>query len=104
MESKVARVSVSRTSSKDIKIRGLEVLIDGKAVADLKFGDTFEHEVSPGKHTLKVNNTLYNKSIDFDVQAGQTAKFNAGNFVSGLGGVAFLVVGMGPYKVFLEKA
>ena len=99
-----AKISVSRTSPKDIKIRGLEVLLDNKTIKDLQFGETFEHEVTPGKHTLKVNNTLYNKSVDFDVQAGQTAKFNAGNYVSGLGGVAFVVVGMGPYKVFLERA
>jgi len=94
---------ISRDSPKDIKIRGLFVLLDGKEVANVAYGKTFEMSLKPGPHTLKVTNNLYSKVVELDLKEGETATFAARNVISGLWAVIIGWSGLAPYKVVLEQ-
>ncbi len=95
---------IVRNSEKDIKIRGLEIHVDGEFVLDLQYGNQREIPLTAGEHELKVTNTLYSKKETFEIGEGQTVRFETGNVVTGFGAVLFTAVGMGPYKVFLRRA
>ncbi len=98
-----AKLIVSRTMPKDIKIRGLFILLDGKEVANISYGKTFEMGLATGKHTLKVTNNLYSKVETLDVKEGETYRFEAGNLLSGLWAVIIGWSGLAPYKVVLTR-
>jgi hypothetical protein len=72
-------VVVRRTSDHDIKERELYVSVDGGPNHILRFGDAARIEVAPGRHRLRVHNTLYRKFAEFDVSPGQEVRFRATN-------------------------
>jgi hypothetical protein len=43
------------------------------------FGDATSRDVAPGRHTLRVSNTLVWNTIAFDVKPGEQARFEAIN-------------------------
>src|SRR5579862_9055445 len=98
-----ARLVVNRNSTRDIKIRGLFVFVDDKEVANIAYGESFDTELQPGSHTLKVTNKLYSKSVDLDLKEGETAEFTAANVLSGLWAVIIGWSGLAPYKVVLQR-
>jgi len=78
-----ATVTVTRTSEADFKSRQLIVWIDGARVATLMWGDSVTMELPPGRHSVRVSNTLVWKTIDFDLQTGEQVFFEAINHRAG---------------------
>jgi hypothetical protein len=99
----MGRIAVSRNSGRDMKIRGIELLLDGEFVGNLAFGQTYEAEIAPGTHTLTATNRMYSPSIDFEVKAGDTVRFVVTSIP--LGGLWLLIAMMGTvaYRVKLER-
>jgi hypothetical protein len=102
-ESEGCRIIVSRTSERDIKIRGLEILVDGNFAANLQFGTSFEGTVACGPHRVTATNRMFSRSLDFEASAGKPSRFVA--TCVPLGGLWLLVAMMGTvaYKVRLER-
>jgi len=98
-----AKMVVERVSDRDIKMRGLKVLLDGNYLTDLSFGNRVEVQVESGPHIVRVTNNLYSSQLEFDAVAGGVSKFGAGNVMRGLGALMFVVMGIGPYRTFLER-
>ena len=96
-------LSVSRNSPKDIKIRELHLLLDEVEIGNLGFGDSIERSIPAGEHRVTATNRLYSKSEDFAIGEEETVTFETANIASGCGGLMFIVVGMGPYKVRLRR-
>ncbi len=96
-----AHVIITRDSERDIKMRGLEVFVDDTFLADLAFGDSCSHDVTPGEITVKVTNRLYTKRLTITLAAGETYHVQAGNYFGSVGGIMMAVFGFGPYKVFV---
>ena len=78
-----ARVTIHRTSDRDVKDRQLLISIDGTRVATLLFGQTKTVEVDPGEHRLRVNNTLVWKTVTFATKSGDDLHFTAVNRAPG---------------------
>jgi hypothetical protein len=100
---KMAKLRISRTSDRDIKMRGLEVLLDDQHLTDLSYGKQAEFEIEPGEHTITITNTVYTKKDRFTIGAGRTAAYEIANIVTGLGSVMISAFGIGPYRVELRK-
>lgn len=98
-----AELIVSRNADYDIKMRGLEIFVDGKFAHDLSYPKSWSTQLSPGQHTIEVSNHLYKKSIDVQAIAGQKIELLAGNRFTPVGGIMVTVLGMGPYRVFLTE-
>jgi hypothetical protein len=73
------QVTVHRTSTEDVGDRQVIFSIDGERVAQLLFGQTFTREIAPGRHTLRANNTLMWKTIEFDAPPGAHVHFTCIN-------------------------
>lgn len=98
-----AKLKVARTSQKDIKMRGLEVFLDGKFLQDVGFGKEFELDIPTGDHVLKISNTVYSKTEEFHVGSGQSVAFEVANVLSGFGALMMSAIGIGPYKVSIRR-
>ena len=96
-------VMVSRTSDDDFKARQLVIWIDGEKIGDLMFGETFSRDVAPGKHTLRVSNTLVWKTVSFDVQSGDQVRFQAVNRPGRLTYPMLVLLGAGPLYVTIKR-
>jgi len=98
-----ARVTVSRNASDDVRMRQLEVSIDGRHAATLLYGDTMTRDIEPGRHRLRIHNTLVWKTVHFDLGAGQHARFTTVNR-AGFGTYSMLgLLGAGPLYVTIRR-
>lgn len=86
-----------------MKIRRLQVLLDGEHWADIEFGQTISRVVDPGPHVLKVTNSVYSKQIEFTAGPTGAVRFIAGNIMGGLTSMMMSTLGFVHYRVFLEK-
>ena len=96
-------VTVSRTSDDDFKARQLVIWIDGEKIGDLLFGETFSRDVAPGRHTLRVSNTLVWKTVSFDVKAGDQVRFLVVNRAGRLSYPMLVLLGAGPLYVSIKR-
>ena len=77
-----ATLVVRRDSDEDIKMRNLEVHIDGKWCADVDYGRAFETEIEPGEHTVMVTNKMKRAEATFVAREGETVVFQGVNVLS----------------------
>lgn len=96
-------VTVSRTSDEDFKQRQLVIWIDGDKVGDLMFGEAFSRDVAPGRHTLRVSNTLVWKTVTFDVKPSEQVRFEVVNRPGRLTYPMMVMLGAGPLYLTIRR-
>lgn len=102
-----ATLTVRRRDPLDVGYREVFVLLDGQPLTMLRYGAEFSEAIEPGRHTLKVHNTLFRKSLDFVAGAGERITFSTANR-AGWGTyspLALLIgfLGAGPFYLSLER-
>jgi hypothetical protein len=73
---------VRRDSEEDIKMRGMEVYVDGEFKTDLQYGGAFELVLPPGEHHVAVSNKLKKQEAQFVLREGETVVFQGTNVLS----------------------
>lgn len=102
MEPPQAQVTVARTAERDIGIREVRVWLDEELVATLLNRQSVTRAVAPGRHTLRAHNTLVGKTIEFELAAGEHARFSTAN-TSGCATSLIFLLGAGPIYLSLER-
>ena len=98
-----AHLVVSRTMSVDVGQRQVYVLLDGERIATLMFGQQVKKEIAPGKHQLRLNNTLVRKTVEFDVAPGETVQFQFANRAGRFALPFLTVMGVAPLYLTVER-
>jgi hypothetical protein len=98
-----ATVTVHRTSSADMQERELYVSIDGGPNTILSFGDSVTLNVAPGRHRIRVHNTLSRRVAEFDAAPGDQVRFSAANVRGRNFGILATFLGIGPMHTVLER-
>jgi hypothetical protein len=95
-------LTIHRTSLSDEQSRQIVCRLDGVLVAELLFGQTHTHEIWPGRHVLRVHNTLMWRTIEFDALPGTHVHYTVANR-AGRGYYALLlVIGVAPLFLVVE--
>ena len=103
MSSEAARVTVTRTSPRDIGQREVFVSLDSQEMAIMRFGETATREVEPGSRLLRIHNTLFWKTFELTLAPGQHVRFAVVNR-AGWGTYAIAsVLGAGPIYLDIER-
>jgi hypothetical protein len=101
-----ATIVLSRTSPDDVGIREIYVSIDGRDAGVLRPGTTITTQVQPGHHVIKAHNTLFWRTRECDLAAGETAEFlgvnKAGGGAMGLS-ILMAVLGVGALNLQFER-
>lgn len=98
-----ARLLVTRNSERDVKNRQVFVSLDGTSIGDILFGEQLDRPVTPGWHRMRIHNTLFWKTIEFEAAAGETVHFNTVNY-AGKGFLHFvLIIGVAPLFLAVER-
>lgn len=98
-----SRVTISRTSEKDVRQRQMIVKLDDEPFATLMYGQAATRPVEPGQHRLRVDNTWVKKTVDFDIAPGEHVKFR---LINRSGRFTWFLVGMlgaGPMYITIER-
>ena len=99
----VARLTVERVASDDVRTRQVVLSLDHEALATLLFGERVTREIPAGHHRLRAHNTLVWKTVEFDAQPGEHVKFRTVNR-AGFGSMWLVaLLGAGPLYVTLER-
>ena len=101
-----ATIVLSRTSPDDVGIREIYVSIDGHDAGVLRPGTTITRQVAPGPHVVKAHNTLFRRTRECDLAAGETATFLAVNKAGGgsmVMSILMAVLGVGPLNLKFER-
>ena len=97
-------VTIARTHASDVKHRQLVITLDGDSLGDLLFGESIQRDVAPGRHRLRVSNTLVWKTVEFDVKPGEQVRFEAINRAGKLTYPMMIILGIGPLYVTVKRA
>lgn len=98
------QLEIVRNHPQDIQDRPVYLWVDGeKWDGVLRYGTTFTRELPPGRHTLKVHNTLFGHTVEFDAAAGETVRFRCENGLTGGGMVMVLMMGVAYLRVRLTR-
>jgi hypothetical protein len=68
-------VTFCRTHRTDIGQRQIILRLDGGAPRTLLYGESWTEEVQPGRHHLRVHNTLFWKNLTFATEPGEHLEF-----------------------------
>lgn len=98
-----ARVTITRNSPADAQERQVVVSIDGVKAATLMFGGSITREVAPGRHRLRVHNTLVWKTMHFEVKEGESASFTVVNRPGGSTNGLLTILGARPLYLDLTR-
>lgn len=99
-----ASVTIARTHASDVKQRQLVITLDDERLGDLLFGDSMQRDVTPGTHRLRVSNTLFWKTVEFEVKPGEHVRFEAINRAGKLTYPMMIILGAGPLYVTVRRA
>src|SRR5262245_4954241 len=102
-EQKQAKLTVTRTKPNDVKRRQVYVAIDQEKLGFLLYGDSLTWNIAPGHHTLKVNNTLFWKKVEFDAAPGEHVRFAINNYTGSAFYALVLVFGIAPLYLSIER-
>lgn len=98
------QVTVTRNCEDDVQTRQIIVSFDGERKAELMFGDTVTMFASPGRHTLRVDNTWNHKDLVLDVTAGNDLRFVTKSTAGQFSRFLLVAFGAGPIYVSIEPA
>lgn len=98
-----AVVTVRRTADDDVQDRQVYLSIDGEDWVTLLYGQEVSRELSPGRHTLKANNTLVRKTVAFDARPGEHVRFQCINKAHWTGMLFMAFLGAAVLTVRLER-
>ena len=102
-DSTPARLVITRNSERDARQRQIFVSLDGERVGDIVFGESLKRDITPGRHFVRIHNTLFWKTIDFDAAPGETIHFNTINY-TGKGFLHLvLILGVAPMFLVVER-
>ena len=103
MDALTARITVTRRHHTDVRDRQIVVSLDGEPFATLLYGETVTREAEAGAHRMRAHNTLFWKTLDFDVAPGEHARFSVINR-AGPGSYSLLgLLGAGPLYLTFER-
>jgi hypothetical protein len=96
-------VTVVRNHRDDIKQRQMIVWLDDERIATLMYGDDVTRDIEAGPHRLRVSNTLFWKTVEFDVKAGEQVRFEIINRAGRITYPMLAFIGVAPLYVTVRR-
>jgi hypothetical protein len=96
-------LTVHRTSPEDVKTRQVIFSLDGKKIGQLLYGQSLTREIPPGRHSLRANNTLVWRTVEFDAEPGAESHYRCVNRAPESLYFMLFIFGVAPLYVTLER-
>jgi hypothetical protein len=73
-----AAILVSRTSPNDFQDRQIYLWIDEEPIGKIRYGDAVSRPIEPGRHSIRVFNTLFTRTLIVDAAPGEQVRVQCG--------------------------
>jgi hypothetical protein len=71
-------IVLRRNSPLDFQDRQIYVWIDDEPLGKIRYGETINRAIEPGRHTVRVFNTLFTRTLDIDAAPGEQVRVQCG--------------------------
>jgi hypothetical protein len=99
----VCHLTITRSSSDDLRQREVIAALDGDEIARLMDGESATCAISSGHHRLRVDNTWNRKTVEFNAAPGEHPKFFVTNRAGSLSQFLKFTFGGGPTYVEIQR-
>jgi hypothetical protein len=76
---KGAQLTITRNTSNDFQDRQVYVFVDEEPWGKIRYGRPITREITPGPHTVRVNNTLLSDTLAFTAIPGEHVRLRCSN-------------------------
>lgn len=98
-----AQLTLVRNSPNDFRDRQVYVWVDGQSWGKLKYDVPLSAEIPPGPHRIRVNNTLFNDTLEFTAAPGEHVRVRCTNGMPRGGWVMLILLHATYLRVKLER-
>ena len=100
--SAAAQITIVRNSPEDTQTRQIVVYLDGENQGELMYGDSVTLPVTPGAHTIRVDNTWNRQDLQVEAHAGDQLQFLTKSVAGKFSWFLLGFLGFGPINVSIE--
>jgi hypothetical protein len=98
-----AAIVVRRNSPHDVQDRQIYLWIDDEALGKIRYGEAVNRPIDPGRHTVRVFNTLFSRTLAIDVAPGEQVRLQCGNGMPAAGWLMLFFLHVTYLKVWLAR-
>jgi hypothetical protein len=98
-----SEIIVRRTSPNDFQDRQIYVWIDEEPLGKIRYGDAISRPIEPGRHTVRVFNTLLSRTVTVDAAPGEQVRLQCGTGLPTAGWLMLMFLHVSYLKVWLAR-
>ena len=98
-----AAIVVRRNSPHDFQDRQIYLWIDDEPLGKIRYGEAINRAIDPGRHTVKVFNTLFTRTLDVDVAPGEQVTVQCGTGMPTVGWLLFMFLHVTYLRVWVTR-
>ena len=98
-----AQLTIVRNAPGDFRDRQVYVWVDGASWGKIKYDVPLSAEIPAGTHRIRVNNTLFNDTLDFIAAPGEHVRVRCTNGMPRAGWLMFVLLHATWLRVTLER-
>jgi len=98
-----AQLTIVRNAPDDFRDRQVYLWIDGQSRGKIRYGVPLSEEIAPGPHRIRVNNTLFNDTLEFTAAPGEHVRIRCTNGMPPGGWLMLLLLHATYLRVRLER-
>ena len=96
-------ILIRRNSPHDFQDRQIYVWIDDEALGKIRYGDAISRPIEPGRHTVRVFNTLVSRTLTVDAAPGEQVRLQCGTGLPTAGWLMMIFLHVSYLKVWLAR-
>jgi hypothetical protein len=96
-------VLVRRNSPHDFQDRQIYVWIDDEPLGKIRYGEAINRPVDPGRHAVRVFNTLFSRTLVFDAAPGEQVRLQCGTGMPTAGWLLMIFLHVTYLRVWLAR-
>jgi hypothetical protein len=96
-------ILVKRNSPHDFQDRQIYVWIDGEALGKIRYGEAISRPIEPGRHTIRVFNTLLSRTVTVDAAPGEQVRLQCGTGMPAAGWLMMMFLHVTYLRVWLNR-
>jgi hypothetical protein len=96
-------IILRRSSPHDFQDRQIYVWIDDEPLGKIRYGDAISRPIEPGRHTVRVFNTLVSRTLTVDAAPGEQVRLQCGTGLPTAGWLMMIFLHVSYLKVWLAR-
>jgi hypothetical protein len=96
-------IVVRRTSPQDFQDRQIYLWIDDEALGKIRYGEAISRPIEPGRHTVRVFNTMFTRTLSVDVMPGEQVRVQCGTGMPTAGWLMMMFLHVTYLRVWVSR-